>query len=93
MRQPSSGSERTSSATISSIQLRDAAGTGFLTTAQADINANNTDQTWGYNRLGAGGAQMPIAAGSGHTCTIGATGLQQNDQVGPCDSSYGQSEF
>jgi len=71
----------------------DVLGTGFLATAQADINANNVDQTWAYNRLGAGSSQMPIGAGSGHTCVIGAAGLQQNDQVGPCDSSYGQSEF
>ena len=71
----------------------DALGTGFLATAEADINANTTHQTWAYNRLGAANAQMPIASGSGHTCVIGAAGLQQNDQVGPCHSSYGQSEF
>ena len=69
----------------------DALGTGFLATAMADINANGTPQAWGYNKLGASNAQMPIAPG--HTCTIGATGLQQNDQVGPCNSSFGQSEF
>jgi type IV pilus assembly protein PilA len=69
----------------------DALGTGFLATAMADINANGTYQTWAYNSLGASGAQMPIT--TGHSCTIGSTGLQQNDQVGPCNSSYGQSEF
>ena len=71
----------------------DALGTGFLATAMADINANATYQAWAYNKLGASGAQMPVGAGSSHVCTIGGSGLQQNDQVGPCNSSYGQSEF
>jgi len=69
----------------------DVLGTGFFATAQADINANGTYQTWAYNKLGASAAQMPI--GGGHTCPVGGTGLQQNDQVGPCNSVYGQSEF
>ena len=69
----------------------DALGTGFLATAMADINANLTPQAWGYNKLGAGNSQMPVA--SGHTCAIGAAGLQFNDQVGPCLSAFGQSEF
>src|SRR5262249_54998754 len=71
----------------------DALGTGLLPPAVGDINANRRYQAWGYNKLGAGNSQMPVGAGSGHTCPIGATGLQQNDQVGPCNSSYGQSEF
>jgi type IV pilus assembly protein PilA len=71
----------------------DAIGSGFFATAQANIDTDAVSQTWAYNRLGAGGAQMPLAAGSGHACTIGATGLQQNDQVAPCHSSYGQSVF
>ena len=69
----------------------DAAGTGFLATAMADINKNTTYQAWAYNKLGAGAAQMPVGAGSGHSCTV--ANLPANDQVGPCDSSYGQSEF
>jgi hypothetical protein len=69
----------------------DALGTGFLATAQANIDADAVSQTWGYNKLGAAASQMPI--GGGHTCAIGGTGLQVNDQVAPCNSTYGQSVF
>ncbi len=70
----------------------DTLGTGFLATAMADINANGVFQAWGYNKLGkASSPQMPIAGG--HTCQIGAAGLQLTDQVAPCDATYGQSEF
>src|SRR4030095_6891207 len=38
----------------------DALGTGFLATAQANIDADAVSQTWGYNKLGAAASQMPI---------------------------------
>jgi type IV pilus assembly protein PilA len=69
----------------------DALGTGFFATAMADIDANLTPQAWGYHKRGAGGAAITVQ--TGHTCALGATGLQQDDQVGPCGSTFGQSVF
>jgi len=75
----------------------DAPGTGFFATAMADINANGTYQSWGYDTLGAGGSQVPVQPG--HTCgtgavdVTGATSIAYTDQVSPCRTFYGQSEF
>jgi len=69
----------------------DATGTGFFATAMADIDANLTPQAWGYHKASAGGAATPVAAG--HTCALGAGGLVNDDQVGPCGPTFGQSEF
>jgi type IV pilus assembly protein PilA len=68
-----------------------ATGTNFLATALADINANNVFQSWAYNKPDAGGTAAPVASGGAqaHACAT----LPVASQVGPCDPSYGQSEF
>jgi type IV pilus assembly protein PilA len=68
----------------------DVPGTGFFATAMADINANGTPQAWGYYKDPSTGTLAPMA---GHTCGAPGTGLATADQVGPCNSSFGQSEF
>jgi type IV pilus assembly protein PilA len=55
----------------------------FTATANADIDADSTNQVWGYKKGTAG-------THSDHTCVI--AGLQ-NETVGPCLSEHGQSVF
>jgi type IV pilus assembly protein PilA len=60
-----------------------APGTVFFATAMADIDANATRQAWGYRTPGA------TVFSGGHTCAA----LASDNQVGPCDVTFGQSEF
>jgi len=69
----------------------DTAASGFFATAAADIDADSTDQSWGYLKLPNGSAT--IAPKTGHTCTTGSGGLVSSDQVGPCGPTMGQSVF
>jgi len=57
----------------------------FTATAQADIDADNVVQVWGYNK--------GTAAAKTHTCLLGTGGLQPPETVGPCLSAFGQSIF
>jgi type IV pilus assembly protein PilA len=54
----------------------------FTATANADIDADNVNQVWGYKK--------GTAAANTHTCVLG--GLQ-TETVGPCLSVHGQSVF
>ena len=65
----------------------DVGGTGFTAVANADINANGTMQQWGYIKAGTAGVIAP----KGLTCAGSATMTQ--DQVAPCTSASGQSDF
>jgi type IV pilus assembly protein PilA len=63
-------------------------GTGFFATAYADIDADTNDQGWAYLK----------DAGAGESAQTSANGVQcQNtilqNQVVPCDPTYGQSVF
>ena len=68
-----------------SIPARISGRYGFTADASADIDGNGTDQFWGYKKPDGGsdvGAQ------------VGCDEAYLNDEtVGPCDSSFGQSEF
>ena len=58
---------------------------GFTIDASADIDGNGTDQFWGYKK--------PDGA-SDVTAEVGCDESYLNDEtVGPCDSTFGQSEF
>ena len=63
-----------------------AAGTGgFTIDASADIDGNGTDQFWGYKKPD-GGTDV--------TAEVGCDESYLSDEtVGPCDSTFGQSEF
>ena len=54
----------------------------FTATSNADIDADNTVQVWGYKK--------GTAAAKTHTCLL--TELQP-ETVGPCLSTFGQSVF
>ena len=57
----------------------------FTATAQADIDADNVVQVWGYNK--------GTAAAKTHTCLLGTGGLSPPETVGPCLSTFSQSVF
>ena len=59
----------------------------FTASAQADIDADGTGQTWGYKKGSvAGGAH-------GNSLTDCVSGNLTPETVGPCASAYGQSVF
>ncbi len=70
-------------------------GTGdaiFTATAQADIDADGTGQTWGYKK---GNATLGFEAGGDHGNGFTACDVTQlkPETVGACLSTYGQSVF
>ena len=68
----------------------DALGTGFGATAAADIDADLTEQVWGYKKPVSGGGDPPVKAHNVGTCAIATL---PTAQVAPCDSTFGQSVF
>jgi type IV pilus assembly protein PilA len=73
----------------------DATGSGsqklnYTADAQADIDGNGTGQIWGYVKVAAGGV---ITGDNGCTGVVNGTDTAIVNTVGPCHSSYGQSEF
>lgn len=76
------------------------ANDGFMASAAADIDADATQQVWGYHKVDGSGANV---AGKSHTstgvtaasCTRGTanTNLQVNDTVAPCTTDSGNSVF
>jgi type IV pilus assembly protein PilA len=72
-------------------------GTAYVASAGADIDGNGTDQAWGYVHPAPGGTTVGVDGTLGDTVcpgagvTVGANTVF--NQVLPCDSSYGQSEF
>ncbi len=67
-------------------------GLQYTADASADIDANGTDQIWGYAHEDPAG--NTLAAGS-LTCVAVWDGLAATitNTVGPCGAGYGQSEF
>jgi type IV pilus assembly protein PilA len=64
---------------------------GYTISAEADIDANTTEQYWGYKKPGVGGADVaPLANAGGAACD---PAMLTPQVVGPCDTSFGQSEF
>ncbi len=73
---------------------------GFMASAAGDIDADGTQQAWGYHKATQAGANT---AGKSHTstgvtaitCTIGtgANNLKVNDTVAPCTNDSGNSVF
>jgi type IV pilus assembly protein PilA len=64
---------------------------GYTISAEADIDANTTEQYWGYKKPGVGGADVPALANAGGGSCDPA--MLTSQVVGPCDPSFGQSEF
>ena len=65
----------------------------YTISAAADIDANTTNQAWGYVKPnGVGGATL---VGVHAECPNTGTGplMDQLNTVGPCGPTYGQSEF
>ena len=63
---------------------------GYTVSAEADIDANTTKQYWGYKKLN-GGADVAAANNAGGGSCDPA--MLSTEVVGPCDPSFGQSEF
>ena len=69
-------------------------GTGYTASADADLDANGTNQAWGYAKPNAG-VRVPVVSASSN-CNEAT--LSADNQVGPCDALavppvFGQSEF
>ena len=64
----------------------------YRISAAADIDADTTQQFWGYVKADGAGTSV---AGVHTQCVLGGVGAGQNQQstVGPCASTYGQSVF
>jgi type IV pilus assembly protein PilA len=69
------------------------AGNGFFAVANADIDADGTNQAWAYRKAGAGIGDNPANAATGMDCDMTAPPGQPDDQVVPCGSTMGQSVF
>ena len=67
-------------------------GNGYTASAHADIDANGENQMWGYKKQNASGdvTGKNHTGGTPLTC---ATAFLQNQVVGPCVASHGQSVF
>ena len=63
---------------------------GYTVSAEADIDANTTYQYWGYKKLDAGMDVTSAANATGGSCD---QTMLTTEVVGPCDTSFGQSEF
>jgi type IV pilus assembly protein PilA len=73
-----------------------APSTAYTVTAQADIDANATPQSWGYIKdLPAAGPLGLAGTGCAATGVYNAQSLAADimDTVGPCDATSGQSVF
>ena len=76
------------------------ANDGFMASAAADIDADATQQAWGYHKVDGAGGNV---AGKSHTSTgvtaasctrsTGTTNLKVNDTVAPCSNDSGNSVF
>ena len=71
--------------------------TAYLANGAADIDGNGTPQAWGYVHPAPGGTTVGVdgtlAGGACLGAGIDVGGTDVFNQVLPCDSSYGQSEF
>jgi type IV pilus assembly protein PilA len=67
-------------------------GNAYSVSAIADIDADSTNQGWGYvHPDGTGSAVTPVHSECAATGT--GPGADQFNTVGPCDSTSGQSKF
>ena len=74
-----------------------ASTTAYVANAGADIDGNGTDQAWGYVHPAPGSVDAGVSGTLGGTPCVG-TGIPVGvdsvfNQVLPCSSEYGQSEF
>lgn len=69
------------------------AGSAYTVDAVGDIDENGTNQIWGYLQPGAGGATVPGALGCTGVWDSAASSANLVNTVGPCGSTFGQSEF
>jgi type IV pilus assembly protein PilA len=69
----------------------DVDNTGMLITADADIDANATPQAWGYHKTSINGVVNPAGASVCDQAQLAT--IAGENQVGPCDVAFGQSEF
>ena len=66
-------------------------GNGYTASAAADIDADSTQQIWGYKKLHSSAAVTGKAhGGAPSTCAVANLATQV---VGPCESNNGQSVF
>jgi len=64
---------------------------GYTATAGADIDADNTPQMWGYRKTDPSNGQVGAKdLGEGGTCD---ESMLQEQVVGPCETTSGQSVF
>jgi prepilin-type N-terminal cleavage/methylation domain-containing protein len=68
-------------------------GGAFTVDAQADIDANGTRQIWGYVQPGPEGATVAGAQGCAGVWDPSTSSANLRSTVGPCGSTFGQSEF
>ena len=63
---------------------------GYTVSAEADIDANLTKQYWGYKKQNAAADVPAVVNAGGGSCD---PAMLTSQVVGPCDPSFGQSEF
>ena len=69
-----------------------ASGSAYTVTAQADIDANDTNQVWGYVKPYTG-TNAGVDTASFGECDANGIANSQLSTVGPCNVSHGQSIF
>lgn len=69
-----------------------ASGSAYTISAQADIDADDTNQVWGYVKP-VTGTTAGVNTASFGTCTANGIANNQLSTVGPCATSHGQSIF
>jgi len=69
------------------------AGDAFTVDAEADIDGNGTNQVWGYLQSDRSGTTTPGAQGCTGVWDAAAGSASLPNVVGPCGSTFGQSEF
>ena len=70
-----------------------ASGSAYTITAQADIDADDTNQRWGYVKPVTGTTAGVNPASMTGECTANGIANNQLSTVGPCATTHGQSVF
>jgi len=70
------------------------AASGFMASAAADIDADTTEQIWGYHKPAAGTTTAITGVAHADETCVAATGkLEVDETVSPCLSTSGNSVF